>query len=488
MARGVFSGMLVGIVVAGLGLAGLLVAYRDVRPFTNNANAPAPEVAVSGPAAGDSAGEERAPATGATMGTGDSGVAPQPVSPGAAPAIETPPASQGAMTMPEVSVEGASLPPGSEAEAAPVMAGTQAAPEVGAPGDATDTPPAEAPPATQSQPTTPEVQAELEGAGAAPEAGTGPAMPAGADSDTGAAMPAAPGNVSPGAVETPPAASDAPAPPALPATLALEEGADVPGTEAGQIGDIAENVVTGRLPSIGATAAEEETAAPAASTPAIVRNAARFESTGAEPLMAVVLLDEGASRTDLGDLKNLPFAITFVVDVTMPDAAEAVQFYRQAGAEVVVQVPLPAGATPADVETNLQAYQPLLDQAVAVMIPGASGFQTPGDGATQLAVILREDGLGLITLPQGLNTGHKAALRGGVAAGLIFRELDNDGQSGAVIRRFMDNAAFKARQNKGVILLGHARAETIQALIEWSLGNRAKSVALAPVSVVLQDQ
>jgi len=105
-----------------------------------------------------------------------------------------------------------------------------------------------------------------------------------------------------------------------------------------------------------------------------------------------------------------------------------------------------------------------------------------------VAVILREDGLGLITLPQGLNTGHKAALRGGVAAGLIFRELDNDGQSGAVIRRFMDNAAFKARQNKGVILLGHARAETIQALIEWSLGNRAKSVALAPVSVVLQDQ
>ncbi len=73
-------------------------------------------------------------------------------------------------------------------------------------------------------------------------------------------------------------------------------------------------------------------------------------------------------------------------------------------------------------------------------------------------------------------------------AGLVFRELDNDGQKPDVIRRFLDNAAFKARQERGgVILLGHARPETLQALIEWSLGNRAKSVAMAPVSAVLLD-
>ena len=102
--------------------------------------------------------------------------------------------------------------------------------------------------------------------------------------------------------------------------------------------------------------------------------------------------------------------------------------------------------------------------------------------------MLSETGHGLVSTPQGLNTGHKLALKEGVAAGLVFRELDNDGQSASVIRRFMDNAAFKARQENGVIMLGHGRVETVQALIEWSLGNRAKSVALAPISAVLLDR
>jgi polysaccharide deacetylase 2 family uncharacterized protein YibQ len=114
-------------------------------------------------------------------------------------------------------------------------------------------------------------------------------------------------------------------------------------------------------------------------------------------------------------------------------------------------------------------------------------FQASGATATQVAQVLVEGGHGLVSLPQGLNTGHKSALKAGVPAGLVFRELDNDGQSPDVIRRFLDNAAFKARQERGVILLGHARAETLQALIEWSLGNRARSVAIAPVSAVLLD-
>ena len=34
-------------------------------------------------------------------------------------------------------------------------------------------------------------------------------------------------------------------------------------------------------------------------------------------------------------------------------------------------------------------------------------------------------------------------------------------------------------------MFGRANVETVQALIEWSLGNRVKSVAMAPVSAIL---
>nr|WP_275116132.1 divergent polysaccharide deacetylase family protein [Aliiroseovarius subalbicans] len=202
--------------------------------------------------------------------------------------------------------------------------------------------------------------------------------------------------------------------------------------------------------------------------------------------MAVILRDAPAARAALGDLKNLPFPISFVVDAGAADAAQAIAFYRAAGAEVVVALSLPDGATPTDAEVVLQAQEALFADAVATLF--SASFQTAGATARQVAAVMQDGGHGLISIPQGLNTGHKSAVKEGVEAGLVFRELDNDGQSAAVIRRFMDNAAFKARQEPGVIMLGHARVETVQALIEWSLGNRAKSVALAPVSAVLQDK
>jgi len=298
----------------------------------------------------------------------------------------------------------------------------------------------------------------------------------------------APGQASGANAENLPPTQTPPA--ALPDEVAdAGQAQSVPGTRVGQIGDLATNVTTNRLPSIGQTPVAASGAEVVATmVPALRINAQSFENPQEQPVMAVLLIDTGAARNLLGDLKNLPFPISFVVDGAAADAAEAIAFYRAAGAEIVLSVPLPQGATPTDVEVTMSTFTPYLDAAVAMMAPKDSGFQTMGPAATQVAVVLDASGHGLISIPQGLNTGHKSALKEGVAAGLIFRELDNDGQSGAVIRRFMDNAAFKARQNDGVILLGPARTSTIQALIEWSLGNRAKSVALAPVSVVLSGQ
>lgn len=245
-------------------------------------------------------------------------------------------------------------------------------------------------------------------------------------------------------------------------------------------------VVTNRLPHIGDKPAAVEPEPAPAPEPALKRNAVAFEAAGDRPLLSVLLLDTGGDRAALGDLDNLPFPVTVAVDASAADAAQAMAFYRAHGAEVALVVPLPAAATPSDVDVTVEAYAPLLEKAVAVVTEPDLSFQTLGPGAAELAANLAERGLGLVSYPAGLNTGHKAALKAGVRAGLVFRDLDGKGQTARVMRRFLDNAAFRARNEIGVIVVGHTLPATLKALLEWSLGTRAQSVALAPLSAVLE--
>ncbi len=263
-----------------------------------------------------------------------------------------------------------------------------------------------------------------------------------------------------------------------------------PLVSAAQPDQVADGVVTGRLPSIGAPAGGESAAPEAGSAPlpAFERNAIPFPEATGQPLLSFLLIDSGVGRDAMRDLDKLPFPVTVAVNAADSGVADAIDFYRGKGAEVVVIVPLPVNATPADVEVNLEAYTPLLDLAVAAMVEPEADFQTLGDGAVQFGAHLVAYGLGLVTFPSGLNTGHKAAQKEGVHAGLVFRDLDGEGQSGSVIRRFLDNAAFRARNEQGVIVVAHTKAETLQALLEWSLGTRAQNVTLAPVSAVLRAQ
>ncbi len=300
----------------------------------------------------------------------------------------------------------------------------------------------------------------------------------------------------PSAENTPPAidaadGQDIAEPDVAPKAGTPSEGAGVKSAPVAPIGDLAPNVETNRLPSISDEAPQAEVEAETTATKteqsplAIVRNATDYDRVADLPVMALMLKDEGGARATLGDLSTLPFPVTFVVDATAADAAEAVAFYRAQGAEVVVEVALPPASTPADAEVNFQVQAPIVDQGVAVLMNDISGFQEDADLAKQVAQILVASGHGVVSFPKGLSTGNRLAIKAGVPAGTVFRDLDGAGQDGRTIRRFLDNAAFKARQTERVILFGRARPETVQALIEWSLGNRAKSVSVAPVSAVL---
>ena len=203
-------------------------------------------------------------------------------------------------------------------------------------------------------------------------------------------------------------------------------------------------------------------------------------------MLSLLLLDTG-NRLDLGANGGLPFPVTVAVDAGAADAQAAVDHYRAQGAEVALMLPLPEGATPSDVDVTVQAYGELLGEAAEVVIEPELGLQALGAGAEQLATNLAESGHGLVSFPAGLNNGHKAAVKLGVPAGLVFLDLDGEGQGGPVIRRFLDNAAFRARNEDGVIVIARTSPETLEALKQWSTMNRAQTVRLAPVSAVLKN-
>lgn len=231
----------------------------------------------------------------------------------------------------------------------------------------------------------------------------------------------------------------------------------------------------------------------AASEPAIVptdlpplqRYAAAFDNADNKPLLSIILIDDEAA-IGVEALREFPYPLSFAIDPTAPDAAEKMARHRAAGFEVVALVDLPRMATAQDAEVSLAAGFDTLSEAVGILEGTGTGIQGNRSLSGQVADFARSTGRGLVTQDSGLNTAHKLALRDGAAAAVVFRDFDGAGQDPTVMRRFLDQAAFRASQDGGVIMLGRVRPDTISALLLWGLQDRASRVALAPVSAVLQ--
>lgn len=258
------------------------------------------------------------------------------------------------------------------------------------------------------------------------------------------------------------------------------------------------NGVTIRRPGAADTSEEAGTQSADATPPdrqnesdlrPIERYAQPFEPEADKPLMSIVLIDDGTQPTagaaGIAALRNFPYALSFAVDSSLPDAAERMALYRDKGFEVVAMIDLPEGAQPTDAETTFSVTLPKLTQVVGVLEGTAGGLQPSKDVSDQVTAILSQSGHGLITQARGLNTMPKLARREGVPADPVFRDFDSKGQTARVIRRFLDQAAFKAGQEGAVIMLGRLRPDTISALLLWGLQDRASSVSLAPISAVL---
>jgi polysaccharide deacetylase 2 family uncharacterized protein YibQ len=298
------------------------------------------------------------------------------------------------------------------------------------------------------------------------------------------------------AAEAPPAPAlivpDAPLPTLPSATPLAQEGQD-------DLALAAPGVRTDRLPRIGDDAAPAadgsgDAGADAALLPEAVLGTTPlelfrrdFDNPDAKPLFGIILIDEGIPADERSRLAKLPFAISFALDPLAADAAAAAAIYRAAGQEVVMLASgIPQGATAGDLEQTFQALDMAMPEAVAVLDRMTGGFQESLELARQAVPIVAEQGRGIVTYDLGLNSADQVARREGVPRATIFRVLDAEGESIPKMRNYLDRAAFKAAQEGRVLVIGRAQADTVAAILEWTVEGRAASVALAPVSAVLE--
>jgi polysaccharide deacetylase 2 family uncharacterized protein YibQ len=317
--------------------------------------------------------------------------------------------------------------------------------------------------------------------------------------ETGAVTPetgvVTPETGTPGAVAQPGAAADDPA---TDDVSPAAEADEVPETAPDSAPESA-RIITGLpqartqgVPAIGTPATpltERDRPVVTAGPKAIDTHAASFANPDNKPRMAIVLIDRGDSPVGLEALRAFPYPLSFAVDPSRKDAKAAMARYRAAGFEVLALADLPEAATAPDVEQALAAILATLPETVAVMEGDRSGVQTTREAADQVTAMLAASGHGAVFMPKGLDTARKLAEKAGVPAATIFRDFDGAAQDPGTIRRFLDQAAFKAAQDgPGVIMLGRLRPETISALLLWGLQDRAERISLAPVSAVLRGE
>ncbi|SFK58378.1 divergent polysaccharide deacetylase family protein [Shimia haliotis] len=281
----------------------------------------------------------------------------------------------------------------------------------------------------------------------------------------------------------------APTPEAEDVTPEAEEVAQPADTEvagqsllkpAGSLVEDNEERKSSRLPSVG-DGTDDGVAG--ASKP-FVANAEPFENVDGKPIMSIVLIDEGAS-VNLEALAGFPYPLSIALSTLDPDVATKAAQYRAQGFEVLAMVDLPAAAGAADVEVAMQAHLTVSSDFVGIMEGVGDGLQGAKVVSDQVTDVALNEGYGLVLFSQGLNTAQKLAAKEGVPSASVFRDFDGKGQSAIVIRRFLDQAAFKAPQENGVVMVGRLRDDTISALVLWGLQDRAGTVALAPVSSAL---
>ncbi len=247
----------------------------------------------------------------------------------------------------------------------------------------------------------------------------------------------------------------------------------------------------GAVPSsepAGEEAAIVEAEEAAEDLPALRQFAAPFENTEDLPLMSLILVDNGAVADAAAKIAALGIAPTIVIDALAVDAADKMTEYRAAGLEVAMQISLPDGAQPTDVEIAFAAALDILPEAVLLFSDGSGFLQGNRNVTAQTMAVLAAEGRGFVAVQRGLGSAVRDAEDAGVPAAAVERQIDGDGAAQTAIVRSLDQAAFRARQSGGAVLAGTVTPDTLAALQEWVGTIDRDQLLIAPASALLLAQ
>ena len=216
--------------------------------------------------------------------------------------------------------------------------------------------------------------------------------------------------------------------------------------------------------------------------PALVRNAVAAPPSWAAPLLSVVVVD----RPGTDPIEGVPLSVAIAADAE--DAQGRADAWRAAGAEIVAIPSLPAGAAGTGPLALFDATFDALPQAATIMAGSAQGFAGGPMAADEIAATLAETGHGLILRSGTSAPLAQAAERAGVPTAGIFRRVDGSGRDGRAVGRFLDQAAFEARNRGAVVVIADNSPETAEGLERFLESSRADSVVLVPVSAILRAQ
>ncbi|WP_373456694.1 divergent polysaccharide deacetylase family protein [Loktanella sp. Alg231-35] len=238
----------------------------------------------------------------------------------------------------------------------------------------------------------------------------------------------------------------------------------------------------------GEEAAVVATESPAEDIPALRQFAVEFENPEGLPLLSLVLVDDGAVPDAADKFAALGFAPTVVIDALAADASDKMAEYRAAGVEVAMQISLPDGAQPTDVEIAFAAAFDILPETVLVFSDGTGFLQSDRNLTAQAMAVLAAEGRGFVAVQRGLGSAVRDAADAGVPAAAVERQIDGNGAQQNAIVRALDQAAFRARQSGGAVLAGSVTPETLAALQEWAATVDRDQLLIAPASALLLSQ
>jgi len=155
---------------------------------------------------------------------------------------------------------------------------------------------------------------------------------------------------------------------------------------------------------------------------------------------------------------------------------------------VAMQVPLPDRATPGDVEVAFAAALEILPEAGLLFSDGTGVLRNDRLAAAQVMQILASEGRGLVTIQQGLGSLIRAAERAEVRVATVSRDVDGAGESNSAILRALDQAAFRARQSGGAVIVARLKPRTMDVLSIWARDAASDGILMGPVSALIVDR